>query len=145
MTDADSDMRAEEMGEQFEIDHEKIHQVARDIATARDLPDLLQRLAEFRAGVTAHFRQEEAPGGFFEFVRTRTSGNLGRVHDVEDEHTSFLAAIDQLDRRIRECLAGPIADILRQAGEMVERLKRHEAAEGKLLMDALYTDSGAEE
>lgn len=145
MTDADSDMRAEEIGEQFEIDHDKIHQVARDIANARDLAELLQRLAAFRADVTTHFRQEEAPGGFFEFVRSRTSANLGRVHEVEGEHIAFLTAIDQLDRRVRECLAGPVADILRQAGEMVERLKRHEAAEGKLLMDALYTDSGAED
>lgn len=143
MSDADSDMRAEEMGEQFEIDHEKIHQVARDIATARDLPELLQRLAVFRGDVTAHFRQEEAPGGFFEFVRSRSSAHLGRAHEIEREHAAFLRAIEHLDGRIRECLAGPVADILRQAGEMVEWLKRHEAAEGKLLMDTLYVDTDA--
>jgi hypothetical protein len=143
MTETGSDRRAEALDRQFQREHERIHEVARALAAARDLPELLHRLAVFRVDAAAHFRQEEGPGGFFEFVRSRSSANLHRIREIEREHEAFLAAIEQLDRRVRECLAGPVADLLREAGRMVEQFRRHEAAEGRLLTDVLYADSDA--
>jgi hypothetical protein len=125
--------------------HRTIQDAARQMESARDLDELLRRLAGFRALLVPHFASEEAPEGYFDVVRSHASCHVGWVDEFGREHRAFLAEIDQLSERARACIAGPVAEILRQAADLTRRLREHEARENDLLIDALYVDIGDED
>lgn len=134
-----------EARDQVLVEHREILMSAQRLGGSPDLPELLRRLEEFRALLTPHFQEEEKPDGFFDLIRTRSGRHLGRVRDLENEHRILVAAVDGLTARAQECLAGPVAEILRQAGDLARRLSEHEARENALLIDALYVDIGEED
>ncbi|OGK99280.1 MAG: hypothetical protein A3I14_17525 [Candidatus Rokubacteria bacterium RIFCSPLOWO2_02_FULL_73_56] len=124
--------------------HRHIRQLAERLGDAADLVQLLQRLQEFRSAAVLHFGDEEAPEGFFEVVRSRAGRHLDKLQHLEREHQAFLGEIDGLAERARAVLAGPVAELLRLAGELARQLNDHEARENELLLDALYLDLGEE-
>jgi hypothetical protein len=128
--------------EQVLEEHRRIEQLARRVGDAPDIAELLRRLEEFRATIVPHFDQEEAPGGFFDLIRSRAARHLDRVRALEAEHGALLGEIDRIADQARACLAGPIAEILRQAGSLARGLSAHEARETRLLVDTLYIDIG---
>lgn len=144
-TEPGDNSAAVEMKDRLGESHTRIAEVIRELGAASDLGGLLQRLREFRAFVAPHFLEEEEPDGFFDIVRTRSSRHVGRVKQLEGEHLALLEQIDRLAARARACLDGPVAEILRAAGDLGRRLAEHEAAECALLIEALYVDIGAEE
>lgn len=121
-------------------EHRTIGSVTGRVEQARDLAELLTRLAEFKAVLEPHFRMEEAPEGFFEVVRA--SHNVGRIGQLQNDHQHVILEIDRLMACAQACLAGPIAEILTQAANLARRLREHEAREDRLLLDAMYTDTG---
>lgn len=123
-------------------EHQKIRGITEGIENAHDLNDLLRRLEEFRSLIEPHFGGEEAAGGFFDVVRSMAPRHLGRIAQLETEHRQLLSEIDRLAERARACLEGPVAEILRGAGDLAGRLHAHEARENELLIDAMYTDIG---
>ena len=123
-------------------DHRKIRELTGRLAQAPSLLELLRRLQELRALMAPHFREEEAPGGFFEIVSTQASRHLGAVRQLEQEHAALLSEIDGVAERARACLMGPVAEILKQAKALVRRIESHESRENELLIDALYVDVG---
>jgi len=128
--------------EQVLEQHHRIQQMARQVGDAPDLAELLRRLEEFRTTIVPHFAGEEAPGGFFDLIRGRAARHLDRVQQLETEHGTLLREVDRLADRARACLAGPVAEILRQAGALARGLTDHEARENRLLVDTLYIDVG---
>lgn len=123
-------------------DHRKIREITERLAQVPSLLELLRRLQELRSLMAPHFRDEEAPGGFFEIVSTQASRHLGAVRQLEQEHAALLREIDSVAERARACLMGPVAEILKQAKELARRLNAHESRENELLIDALYVDVG---
>jgi hypothetical protein len=121
-------------------EHRTIRGVTERVEQARDLGELLTRLTEFKAVLEPHFHTEEAPEGFFEVVRA--SHNVGRIGQLQSDHEHLLGEVDRLMACAQACLSGPIAEILRQASDLARRLRDHEAREDKLLLDAMYTDTG---
>jgi len=126
-------------------DHRRIREVTERLAHAQSLVDLLRRLQDLRLLMASHFTDEEAEGGFFDIIRTHASRHLGAVRQLEREHEVLLAEMDRLAEGARACLAGPVAEILKQAREFARRTQEHEARENELLLDALYVDVGGGE
>jgi Hemerythrin HHE cation binding domain len=122
--------------------HRRIREMARELEETRDLVTLLARLHAFRSVLVAHFLEEETPGGLFDLIRESRSRHLGRVGEFEQEHGAFLDQIDGLADRSRACLAGPVAEILRLAGQLVGRVRDHETRENDILLDTLYEEVG---
>jgi hypothetical protein len=123
-------------------EHRKIRELTERLGHAPSLVELLRRLQELRSFMAPHFTDEEAPGGFFDVVRTQASRHLGTVQQLETEHAALLGELDRLAEGARACLVGPVAEILKQAREFARRLHEHEARENELLIDALYVDVG---
>lgn len=123
-------------------EHRTIRAITQHVEQARDLNELLARLAEFKTVLEPHFRTEQAPDGFFDVVRGRASHHAGRIGQLESDHDHLLGEIDRLMASAQACLTGPIAEILKQAADLSRRLRDHEAREDRLLIDAMYTDTG---
>ena len=124
--------------------HQQIREMTRRLEEAANLVELLAGLQAFRALLVPHFADEEGPDGFFDLVRTATSRHLVDVRQLEREHADLLRDIAALVDRAVACLAGPVAEILKQGGELARRVRDHEARESALLVDALYVDVGGE-
>lgn len=114
----------------------------RQLEHARDLVEFLESLQHFRRLIVAHFNDEETPGGFFDVVRGRSSRHLSVVEQLGKDHGTFLDDLDGVAARARACLAGPVAEILKQGTQLGWRLRDHEARENQLLIDAMYSDTG---
>jgi len=127
---------------QLLAEHRRIRNLTRQIEGSRDLPELLQRLQEFRTLLVPHFLGEEAIDGLYDIIRRMSPRQLARVDDLEKEHRAFLAAIDEVAERARACLAGPVAAVLTEARALARRVRDHEAREDALLLDTMYVDLG---
>ncbi len=145
MSEADREPRAAGPEERFLEEHRRLEDVLRHVGHAHGLGELARALKDLRALIEPHFGYEEAPGGFFEMVRDRAALHLGRVEQLRQEHVSLLRDVDRIGEQARACLAGPVAEVLKQAADLARRLERHEARERELLIDAMNTDgdSGA--
>jgi hypothetical protein len=124
-------------------EHFRIRDLTRQLGKARDLHELLTRLAHLRPLLVAHFGREEGPGGLFDTIRSMGLDHVGRLDRFAGEHQSLLADLDALVACAQACLAGPVAEILRDGQALASKVRRHEAAEDNLLLDTLYTDFGS--
>jgi hypothetical protein len=129
--------------EQILDTHCKVREMTRRLEEVADLVELQARLQAFRSLLVPHFAEEEAPDGFFDLVRAETSRHLAKVRELENEHDALLHEIDTL-ASAPACLAGPVAEILRQSAGLAQRVREHEARESALLVDALYVDVGGQ-
>jgi hypothetical protein len=131
-----------ETGQQVLSEHRQIRELAGKMEVAADLNQLLVRLAEFRALVSRHFVTEEAVDGLYDLLRETSPRQLGRIALLEKEHQALLAEIDRIAESARQCLAGPIAEVFTAVRTLTRHVRKHEAAEDSVLMDAMYTDLG---
>jgi len=123
--------------------HRTIQDLTRQLEEVADLIGLQVRLEAFRTFLEPHFAEEEAPDGFFDLVRGGASRHLAKLRQLEEEHATLLGNIDAIAEQARACLAGPVAEVLKQAARLAQRVREHEAHESALLVDALYVDVGA--
>lgn len=142
MADPDTTRPAAGIDPEIAADHRRIRDASRHIRDAADLGQLLVHLAEFRAVLAVHFSREEADDGFYDMVKSMSPRLLGAVDRLEHEHALILAEVDRLSDLARQCLAGPVAEVLARARALGNRLRRHEAAEDRILLDTFYTDLG---
>ena len=119
--------------------------MARSLHRAQGLGQLAQSLRTLRFTLEVHFCSEEAPDGFFDMVRERAAAYVSRVEQLRQEHVALLRETELILDRIRACVAGPVAEIMKQAGTLAYRIERHEASENDLLGEAMSTDVGAGE
>ena len=121
----------------------RIADMAQLLHHAQGLGQLAQSLRTLRFTLEVHFCSEEAPDGFFDMVRERAAAYVSRVEQLRQEHVVLLRETELILDRIRACVAGPVAEIMRQAGALADRIERHEATENDLLGEAMSTDVGA--
>lgn len=144
MTDVTGKPATEAVGVVVE-EHRTIRGAVRLLETAPDLVTLIQRLHRLRELLVPHFMNEEAPGGFFDTIREHASRHIGSVAGLSRDHEAFLARIEELERQAHAVLRGPVAETLRAAGALAQRLRDHEAAENEMLVDGLYVDIGEDD
>ncbi|MBI1734407.1 MAG: hemerythrin domain-containing protein [Candidatus Rokubacteria bacterium] len=128
--------------DQIVAEHQQIRQLAATLETATELEDLLRRLQHFRTTIVPHFLAEEGADGLYDTIRSLSPRQLGRVRQLEQEHRSLLEDIDRVAQRARDCLAGPVAEVLAEASALARRVRKHEAAENNMLLDTMYLDLG---
>jgi hemerythrin-like domain-containing protein len=142
MSDPSSTPPVTSVDTQILAEHRRIRELARQMEETTELRELLVRVGELRALLIGHFLVEEAEGGLYDTIRSMAPRQLGRVAQLEREHQTLVAAIDAVVARAHACLAGPVAEVLRQASEIARTLRSHEAAEDDIMIDTLYTDLG---
>jgi hemerythrin-like domain-containing protein len=142
MTEARGEWPSTAIREQILHEHKKICDATRRLETIRDLGDLLGHLREFRSLLEFHFLNEEAAGGLYDNIRSMGPEDLGQLERLQREHGVLLAEMDRFTQRVGTCLEGPVAELLREAGHLAERLRQHESRENAFLQDAAYTDHG---
>ena len=145
MTEPSPDPSPAQVQEQILHDHHRVYAAVRQIEYARELRELLQSIQQLRVLIRAHFLDEEAPGGFFEVIRERSARHLAAVDGLARDHQAFLADLDKLTERALDCLAGPVAEVLKQGAQLARRMQEHEKRENRILMDAMYEESGQSE
>jgi hypothetical protein len=123
-------------------EHRRIRDFTGQIQAARDLSELLRDLEAFRALLELHFMGEEVADGLYDTIRGMAPRQIARLDQLEKEHRQFLADLDRVALHARQCLAGPVADVLNEARDLARRLLAHEASEDDVLMDTMYTDLG---
>jgi hypothetical protein len=121
----------------------RIADMARSLHRVQGLGQLAQSLRTLRFTLEVHFCSEEAPDGFFDMIRDRATMYVGRVEQLRQEHVALLRETELILDRIRACIAGPVAEIMKQAGTLADRIERHEASESDLLGEAMSTDTGS--
>jgi hemerythrin HHE cation binding domain-containing protein len=127
----------------FEADR-RIAELAGSLRHTQGLGELARSLRHLRFTLEVHFASEEAPDGFFDMLRDRAAANVARVEHLRHDHVMFLRDVDLIQDRVRACLAGPVAELMRQAAALADRVEQHEKRESDLLGEAMSTDVGAE-
>jgi hemerythrin HHE cation binding domain-containing protein len=127
----------------FEADR-RIAELADSLRHTQGLGELARLLRHLRFTLEVHFASEEAPDGFFDMLRDRAAANVAGVEQLRHEHVLFVRDIDLIQDRVRACLAGPVAELMRQAAALADRIEKHETRESDLLGEAMSTDVGAE-
>ena len=124
-------------------DSSRVELMAQQLKQAHGLGALVHSLKELRAILERHFSEEEAPDGFFDMVRERSAHHLGRIAQFRQQHDAFLRETDTIAALAQACLAGPVAEILKQAADLARRIEQHEMKESDLLVEAMNSDAGA--
>jgi hypothetical protein len=125
------------------LDHQqRMREIVQWIQETQDLDQLWQRLREFRALLHEHFGTEEAPGGFYDAMRTAAPCHPVAIDALKSEHEKLLANADRVTQRIRACLETTVAELVDDAHRLVRGVRDHEARENAVLMDVVYTDLG---
>lgn len=129
--------------EEFLVDERHVKDAVQRVRQADRLRDLVRLLGELGGTLEAHFGREEEPDGFFDLIRDRSAVHIGPVEQLRREHVAFMRDVETLAEKARACLAGPVAEIYRQAADLAARLERHEKRESDLLGEAMNRDPGA--
>lgn len=128
--------------QRFEQEHLSIRGLAEQISRAGDLKHALLGIERLLPLLRQHFAAEEAPGGLFENIRTTAPQHDACLRDLVAEHQLLAAGLGDWVRRADACLAGPVAELLGGAEQLMQRLLDHEARECELLIDNVNTDLG---
>jgi hypothetical protein len=125
------------------LDHQqRMRQIVQWIQETQDLDQLSQRLRELRALLHEHFGTEEAPGGFYDAVRTAAPCHPVAIDGLTCAPARRRANADRITHRIRACLETTVAELVADAHRLVRGVRDHEARENAVLMDIVYTDLG---
>lgn len=124
-------------------DSSRVELMAQQLTQARGLGGLVRSLKELRATLERHFAEEEAPDGFFDMVGERSAHHLGPIAQLRQQHVAFLRETDMIAALAQACLAGPVAEVLKQAADLARRIQQHEMRESDLLVEAMNSDADA--
>ncbi len=128
--------------ESIEADHDAIKEILDRIEATSDLHVLLPLLEQLRTSLLEHYEREEAPEGDYDIIANMAPDTVASLQNILGEHKVFVERLGGLIERARACLEGPLAEILRDAGSLLESLHEHEAREMALFNDAVFSDLG---
>lgn len=128
--------------QQIADDHKALGKLLVSLETTRDPHALLPQLEALAGLLQGHFRREEAADGFHEMVSGSAPHLLPSVQSLFDEHREMATQLDDLKAQARQCIEGPVAQLLAGTSELIVRLREHEQAEDELVVGALYADLG---
>jgi hypothetical protein len=120
--------------------HERILGLLEDLAKVG--PSGMQALLdEFATLLPAHFADEERDDGLFAELRSERPAVDARLKALVREHREILQALDALANANRE-LARQRGRLEEQKVAFLRRLRAHERAESRLVLDTYLIDEG---
>lgn len=154
MTDpADRDPAAENLVDQTREEHRSCMQLVTDVEQLLDrrpddpdawLTELVDGLTQLRDELKEHF-DAEAVGPMFRALPISHPRLSARLAQLEGEHPSMLRTLDELLAKARGIERPELAQ-LRELNSLTQlfsaRIRRHEAAEYELVMEAHWDDVG---
>ena len=117
------------------------------LSSALEVADRLETLGSvlrgFRESLIDHFAREEAEGGLFQGIASAAPHHAVRVTELRGEHREMVATVEDLCSRAAEAVEQE-SRIVREVGDLLERLRLHDANECELLMDSVERDIGGD-
>lgn len=138
-TSSDTESRARK---KIAEEHRALAVTEKRLAATTDPHQLLPRLEQLHDQLARHFAGEEASDGIRADAARAAPYLLDSLSKVFDEHRELLAEAAALRDRTRALVGGSLAEILRDVGTLIRRLREHEAKETDLVSDVYYTDFG---
>jgi hypothetical protein len=95
--------------------------------------------------LSEHFADEEAAGGLYDDLAKRSPAATEQLSELRREHRAILEELEALTRAIESHLEpdGSISEATRaDVTRCMERLRRHEHVESRMIADVYYTDDG---
>ncbi len=129
--------------EDLRVDHAFLRQMLVWLESAKEPDALAQLLDDFHEYLEAHFRREEAEGGFYESVEERAPQRSATAEAIRREHGALLRAVSELRSRVGEGLVPVPSEIEAAVAALTAAVRAHEAAEERLLSAVLDNGNGA--
>jgi hypothetical protein len=129
----------------IEDDHRVLRSRLEALTDAADHAGILSGLQELPKMLAEHFADEEAVGGLYDDLARRCPSIFEEIEVLRGEHRAILEELEALSREVRSHPGpdGAISETTRGAvTRCVERLRRHEHAESKMIADVYYNDEG---
>jgi len=134
-------------------EHQKLMPIVHDLAAAADTSpgdatawshDVKGRLLSLRRNLLEHFREEET--GSFGTTFPQTFPHLaGRASELLAQHPAILRSVDAAlvaAGRVPADDAGAAHELKASLHQLLATIRRHEAAENELVLDAVWDDFG---
>lgn len=119
--------------EELAEEHRQLRFLITRLREAREVPGLLQALAELQSRLREHFAHEEFPNGLYETMGALAREHAAEVRELVDEHFLLLATLRGLADQARRHRDGPPDTLMREAAALAERLRSHEEKELELV------------
>ena len=113
---------------ELDPEHRALHQMGDRIRRTNDGRTLSGLLADLHRRLSAHFVHEELAAGLYQAIGALGTAQRARVDQLREEHHRLLADTRRLAVRARTH-NGDAAEVHRQAEELIDRLRAHEANE----------------
>jgi hypothetical protein len=128
----------------IEDDHRELRERLDVLMETEDRKGVLSRLKELPRMLAEHFAEEEGAGGLFEDLALRCPPICKDLDALRREHRAILDELETLSREMESHPDphGSVEETTRAVAHCVERLRRHERAEAKMIADVYYTDEG---
>jgi len=112
--------------EELREDHRRLHALVDRLRAAKDLAALLPVLEEMHAALSAHFNEEEKPGGLYDALGVCAPEFRAPLATLVDEHFRIAATLRDMRDRARRA---PGDTLLDEAAELARFLGEHEKRE----------------
>ena len=132
----------------IEADHRSLRGRLDELSAAKAATALLSALRPLPKVLQEHFDREEQNEGLYEDLRMRRPSLAPKLDELSSEHGVMMAELEEVRRGIESQLekgehGEEIAEpMLRDIARWVERLRRHEHDESRMIGDVYYTDEG---
>jgi hypothetical protein len=123
--------------EELREDHRRLHVLVDRLQAAKDLGALLPVLEEMHAALTAHFNEEEKPGGLYDALGVCAPEFRNPLAALVDEHFRIAAALRDMRDRARRAPGSPHDPLLDEAAELARFLGEHEKREHAMVDAAM--------
>lgn len=123
-------------------EHRQLGELLRVLAHSHDLTRVDVLLSELHGLLLRHFEGEEGEHGLHAIVSEGAAHRIPNLQHLFDEHRRIVAQVEALRTATAAALAGPVNQVVDGITGLVDTLRRHEAEEERLFLEAFYTDLG---
>ena len=125
-------------------DHRELLERLAEIEEETDPERIQTKIRALVPLLEMHFEREERPGGMFDKVRAQDPRQSGEIVSLRKDHLALVETALSLVERANETARGslPADGFLSEVHEFIIHLRRHEAREDALLIDAHYHEEG---
>jgi hypothetical protein len=129
----------------IEDDHRVLRGQLEALADAADRIGILSVLQGLPKMLSQHFADEEAGGGLYDDLERRSPAVSKELEVLRGEHRSILKELEALTHEVESHPEGEgsVSERTRaNVNRCMEKLRRHEHVESRMIADVYYTDEG---
>jgi len=127
----------------IEDDHRVLRGQLEALTNAADRMGILSVLQGLPKMLSEHFADEEAVGGLYDDLAKRSPAVGKELEVLRREHRAILEELEALTRELESHPEGDVGERTRaNVNRCMERLRRHEHVESRMIADVYYTDEG---